>query len=46
VVGALILTVLNSVLTLLDVPDAVKQVLYGAIIVVLAAAYTRVLAQD
>jgi ribose transport system permease protein len=46
VVGALILTVLNSVLTLLDVPDAVKQILYGAIIVLLAAAYTRVLAQD
>jgi ribose transport system permease protein len=45
IVGALILTVLNSVLTLLDVPDAVKQILYGAIIVVLAAAYTRVLGQ-
>ena len=44
--GALILTVLNSVLTLLDVPDAVKQVLYGAIIVVLAAAYTRVLGRE
>jgi ribose transport system permease protein len=46
VVGALILTVLNSVLTLLDIPDAVKQILYGAIIVLLAAAYTRVLSQD
>ncbi len=46
IVGALILTVLNSVLTLLDVPDAVKQVLYGAIIVLLAAAYTRVLGRD
>jgi len=46
IVGALILTVLNSVLTLLDVPDAVKQVLYGAIIVILAAAYTRVLGHD
>jgi len=46
IVGALILTVLNSVLTLLDVNDAVKQVLYGAIIVVLAAAYTRVLGHD
>ena len=46
IVGALILTVLNSVLTLLDVPDAVKQVLYGAIIVVLAAAYTRVLGHE
>ena len=46
IVGALILTVLNSVLTLLDVPDPVKQVLYGAIIVLLAAAYTRVLGRD
>jgi ribose transport system permease protein len=46
VVGALILTVLNSLLTLLDVPDAFKQVLYGAIIVLLAAAYTRLLGRD
>src|SRR5260370_5966235 len=46
IVGALILTVLNSVLTLLDVPDPVKQVLYGAIIVLLAAAYTSVLGRD
>lgn len=45
-VGALILTVLNSVLTLLDAPDAVKQVLYGAIIVLLAAVYTRILGRD
>jgi len=34
------------VLTLLDVPDAVKQILYGAIIVLLAAAYTRVLSPE
>ena len=46
IVGALILTVLNSVLTLLDVPDPVKQILYGAIIILLAAAYTRVLGGD
>jgi ribose transport system permease protein len=46
IVGALILTVLNSVLTLLDVPDPVKQVLYGAIIILLAAAYTRVLGHE
>jgi ribose transport system permease protein len=46
IVGALILTVLNSVLTLLDVPDPVKQILYGTIIVLLAAAYTRVLGRD
>jgi ribose transport system permease protein len=41
IVGALILTVLNSILTLLDVPESVRQILYGAIILVLAAAYTR-----
>ena len=41
IVGALILTVLNSILTLLDVPEPVRQILYGAIILLLAAAYTR-----
>ena len=41
IIGALILTVLNSILTLLDVPESVRQILYGAIILVLAAAYTR-----
>jgi len=41
VVGTLILTVLNSLLTLLDAPEPIKQVLYGAIILGLAAAYAR-----
>jgi ribose transport system permease protein len=41
IVGALILTVLNSILTLLDVPESVRQILYGAIILLLAATYTR-----
>jgi ribose transport system permease protein len=41
IVGALILTVLNSILTLLDVPESIRQILYGAIILLLAAAYTR-----
>ncbi len=41
IVGALILTVLTSLLTLLDVSEPIKQVLYGAIILVLAAAYAR-----
>jgi ribose transport system permease protein len=40
-VGALILTVLESLLTLMDVPEPIKQILYGAIILLLAAAYTR-----
>jgi ribose transport system permease protein len=41
IVGALILTVLNGLLTLLDSPEPIKQILYGAIIFLLAAAYTR-----
>ena len=41
IVGALILTVLTSLLTLLDVPEPMKQILYGAIILILAAAYAR-----
>jgi ribose transport system permease protein len=41
IVGALILTVLNGVLTLVDSPEPVKQILYGGIIFALAAVYTR-----
>lgn len=41
IVGAIILTVLDSLLTLLDAPEPMKQILYGAIILLLAAAYTR-----
>ena len=41
IVGALILTVLDGLLTLLDSPEPTKQVLYGAIILALAAAYAR-----
>jgi len=41
IIGALILTVLNSILTLLDAPEPVRQILYGGIILMLAAAYTR-----
>jgi ribose transport system permease protein len=40
-VGALILTVLSSFFTLLDAPDPVKQILYGLIVVFLAALYVR-----
>lgn len=42
IVGALILTVLSSVLAIMGLPEAVRQVLFGAIIVAVAAAYTRV----
>ena len=41
IVGALILTVLDGLLTLLDSPEPIKQILYGAIILALAAAYAR-----
>ena len=41
IIGALILTVLNGVLTLVDSPEPVKQILYGGIIFALAAVYTR-----
>jgi ribose transport system permease protein len=42
IVGALILTLLTTLLTVLQMPEAMRQVLFGAIIVVVAAAYTRV----
>lgn len=41
-VGALILTVLTALLTVLGLPEPTRQVVFGAIIVVVAAAYTRV----
>jgi ribose transport system permease protein len=46
IVGALILTVLSSLLSSLGYPEAVRQVLFGAIIVAVAAAYTRVTAES
>jgi ribose transport system permease protein len=42
IVGALILTVLTSLLTALGLPEATREVVFGAIIVIVAAAYTRV----
>jgi ribose transport system permease protein len=42
IVGALILTLMTALLTVLQMPEAVRQILFGAIIVVVAAAYTRV----
>ncbi len=44
IIGALILTVLDGLLTLLDLPEPIKQILYGAIIFTLAAAYSRLTA--
>ena len=42
IVGALILTVLSSLLSALGFPEAVRQILFGSIIVAVAAAYTRI----
>jgi len=44
-VGAVILTVISALLTALGYPEAVRQIIFGAIIVVVAAAYTRVTGQ-
>ena len=41
IVGALILTVLTALLTVLGLPEPSRQVLFGSIIVVVAAAYTQ-----
>ena len=45
IVGALILTVLTALLTILGFPEPSRQILFGAIIVIVAAAYTRVTAE-
>jgi ribose transport system permease protein len=46
IVGVLILTVLTSLLNALGFPEAVRQILFGSIIVAVAAAYTRVTAES
>jgi len=46
IVGVLILTVLTSLLSALGFPEAVRQILFGSIIVAVAAAYTRVTAES
>lgn len=42
IIGALILTVISSLLTSLGYPEALRQILFGAMIVFVAAAYARV----
>ena len=42
IMGALILTVLDSFLTLVNADDSIRQILYGLIILGLAALYARV----
>jgi len=46
IVGALILTVLDSLLTILNASQAVRQILYGSIVLALAAIYARAAAAD
>jgi ribose transport system permease protein len=41
-VGALILSVLTALLTAVGLPEPTRQIVFGAIIVIVAAAYTRV----
>ena len=42
IAGALILAVIQSLLSSLGYPEAIRQILFGSIIVAVAAAYTRV----
>ncbi len=46
IVGVLILTVLGSLLTLLNIAEALRQVLYGAIVLGLAWIYARTAGSD
>ena len=46
ILGALILTVLDSLLTILNASQAVKQILYGLIILALAWLYARTSSGD
>jgi ribose transport system permease protein len=46
ILGALILGVLESMLTLLDAGESIKQILYGAIVLALAWLYARVTIGD
>jgi ribose transport system permease protein len=45
IIGALILTVLSALLTVLGLPEPTRQIVFGSIIVLVAAAYTRVTAE-
>ncbi len=42
IVGAIILTLISSILSSLGYPEAIRQILFGSLIVLVAAAYTRV----
>jgi ribose transport system permease protein len=46
ILGALILTVLDSLLTILNASQAVRQIIYGLIVLALAAIYARATAAE
>jgi ribose transport system permease protein len=46
ILGALILTVLTALLTIMGLQEPWRQVVFGSIIIVVAAAYTRVTAES
>lgn len=43
IVGALILTVLTTLLTILQMPEGARRILFGAIILLVTAAYLRII---
>lgn len=46
IVGALILTVLGTLLTLLQIPEGARRMLFGAIILIVTAVYVRITDQS
>jgi ribose transport system permease protein len=46
IIGAIILTVLTALLTVLGLPEPSRLIVFGSIIVVVAAAYTRVTSES
>jgi ribose transport system permease protein len=46
IIGAIILTVLTALLTVLGLPEPSRLIVFGSIIVIVAAAYTRVTAES
>ncbi|MEP7159271.1 MAG: ABC transporter permease, partial [Chloroflexota bacterium] len=46
IVGALILTVLTALLTILGLPEPWRQIVFGSIVILVAAAYTRVTSES
>ena len=42
ILGALILTVLTTLLTVLQMPEGSRRILFGAIILLVTAAYLRI----